>query len=379
MACLRLALTEGIGPRGFQLLIGADEVGVIGSGRPRGVVKSASALLNREDALEFAPSDWLDRYERALSRASRVSLDGLADRDFVCWSDQDYPAQLRILVDPPIVLWYKGRRPVPQERFVAMVGTRQATAYGRRMAAELAKSFSTAGLTVVSGLALGIDGASHRGALEGAAGTVAVLGTGIDRVFPALHRDLATQIIQNGTLLTEFPPGTRATKFNFPRRNRIIAGMSQAVLVVEARDRGGALLTAHIARDNQVPVMAVPGDIGRPSSTGTNRLIVEGAIAVTDAAQVIGDLMEASPTGTRTSDHEASVPIFSPATREVAGRRSEYGPSGALLAFINKEPQSVDTICADAGLHVSDTLVLLLDLELRGAVRQYPGKRYGLS
>ncbi|QIA26925.1 DNA-protecting protein DprA [Thermaerobacter sp. PB12/4term] len=221
--------------------------------------------------------------ERALEARRRIDPEALAGSaramgiHWLTWEDPAYPRRLREVADPPLILYYRGRLPSQAVPWVAVVGSRRASAYGTQVAFRLAADMAAAGWVVVSGLAVGIDGAAHRGALAGGGVTVAVLGHGPDRVYPEEHRPLAAQVAARGWLVSEYPPGTPAEAFRFPERNRILAGLCDGVVVVEAAPRSGALVTADLALDAGRAVMAVPGPVTRRQGQGILELLRAGA------------------------------------------------------------------------------------------------------
>ena len=270
------------------------------------------------------------------------------------WDEPDYPALLRQIFDPPPVLYVRGRLDSDEgERSVAIVGSRAATPAGRALARAMGRDLAAAGATVVSGLARGIDTAAHQGALDAAGRTVAVLGCGIDRLYPAENASLAAAIEVNGAIVSEFALGTPPLPHHFPRRNRIIAGWSRGVVVVEAARRSGALNTAHTAVDEGRDVMAVPGHPSQPGSEGTNQLLREGACLVRDARDVAEELGFAPP-ATAAEPAEVSVdPVL-----------------GALRA---DAPASLEDLRKRSGLETPELLARLSQLELRDQVRRLPG------
>jgi DNA processing protein len=268
-------------------------------------------------------------------------------------SDPSYPESLKQIYDPPPVLWVRGRCGPESAPAVAVVGSRAASPAGLALARTMARDLAASGLTVVSGLARGIDGAAHRGALEGQGRTVAVLGSGLDVVYPAEHAALAEAVQGRGALVSEFALGTRPHRGHFPRRNRIIAGWVRAVVVVEAAGRSGALVTARAALDEGRDVLAVPGHPSQPGAEGVNRLLRDGAVLVRDAADVAEEL------GLRL--------------------RLDAGPDtgDALLSALRAErPQSLEEIQALCGRPLPEVLDRLGALELDRRVRRLPGALY---
>jgi len=280
-------------------------------------------------------------------------------------SDARYPHLLHEIYDPPPLLWAEGSGGVDWTRCISIVGARRATQYGVRQAGRLASELANAGFTVVSGLAYGIDAAAHAGALEAGGTTVAVLGSGLDIVYPAAHRRLAQQIRDAGEVISEFAFGTRPERTNFPRRNRLISGVSLGVVVVEASEAGGALITARMALEQNREVFAVPGSVFSPASTGPNGLIRDGAAKlVTCASDVLEEIL----------------PGFEGRARgETVGPTEDLTESERRLArHLGREAEDLEAICVRAGLEVSSVLATLLTMELKGLVRQLPGKRFSL-
>lgn len=290
--------------------------------------------------------------EAELAAVSRAGF------DFVCHWEPAYPASLREIHDPPGVLFVQGAIP-DLSRSVAIVGTRRCTSYGARMAETLARDLAASGVVVVSGLAFGIDSAAHLGAL-GAGKTLAVLGSALDRVYPAGNQGLAARIAQNGALLSEYPLGTEPAPGQFPARNRIVAGLCQAVVVVEAKERSGALITVEMALDQNREVMAVPGPADAASSVGPHRLIQQGARLVMSASDVLDELGWGAPKAP-----ERAVPLPALAHDEA----QVYGA-------IETEPTSLARIAAKSGLSPAQVNSVLLVLELKALVQQLPGRLY---
>ncbi|MCD6291936.1 MAG: DNA-processing protein DprA, partial [Deltaproteobacteria bacterium] len=238
--------------------------------------------------------------------------------EIISLDDPRYPENLALIVDPPPVLYFKGSLECLNSPAIAVVGARRASELGRRFAFSLASRLVAQGLTVISGLALGVDGAAHEGSLRGGGSTVAVLGTGLDVVYPAAHRHLAGKIVENGVLLTEFPPGAGPDKHHFPRRNRLVSGLSQGVVVVEAGERSGSLITARLALEQGREVFAVPGPPGLPGSRGVNRLLKDGAQLLESVDDIFSALpwLSAAGKGSSSSGDRADAllkrPVLSP-------------------------------------------------------------------
>src|SRR5881392_3646773 len=344
LAWLALALVPELLPRRAFALVERF-------GTPRAVLEAPAGALAAADV----PPAVVASVGRASSRARAETLKlAAAGATLVAWSDDAYPPALRHIAQPPLVLAVRGRMGGPAEPAIAIVGARRASDYGRGMAAELAREFAEAGVTVVSGLATGVDAAAHHAALAAGGRTVAVLGTGIDRVYPKWHRELARAIAGQGALVSEFP---------FPRRNRIISGLTRGTIVVEAADDSGSLITAGHALEQDRQVFAVPGPAGVPAHCGPNRLIQQGAKLVVSARDVIEDLWpELLPRlrARRAADAEAAL----------------SAPERQILAAIGPEGRHVDDVIRQAAVPPGAALETLLALELLGLVRQLPGKRF---
>jgi len=295
---------------------------------------------------------------------------GDAPRDIVVLGDPRYPALLLQTADPPLLLFTLGRVELLATAGVAIVGSRAATPQGMDNAREFARVLSHHGLTVVSGLAKGIDGAAHDGALEGRGSTVAFVGTGLDRVYPSGHGPLMRRIAEQGLVASEYALGTPAIPDNFPRRNRLIAGLTRGTLVVEAALESGSLITARLAVECGRDVFAIPGSIHSPQSRGCHRLIQDGAKLVESAEDVLRELQPGgAPARARLSPPQAS--LFAQAAEPDAGEAD--GPDAALHAALGHDPVSFDALSARTGLPADQLAARLLDLELAGVVQRLPG------
>lgn len=272
--------------------------------------------------------------------------------------DAEYPPLLKEIIDPPLALFYRGDLGLVQRPMVAVVGSRRASPYGMNAAREIARQLAFAGVVVVSGLARGIDAAAHEAATTAGGGTVAVLGTGIDVVYPRSHRRLTRTIEETGLVVTEFPPGTAPLPMNFPIRNRVISGLSLGTVIVEATSRSGSLITARMAAEQGREVFAVPGSIFANGSVGTHRLIQYGAKLVHD----INDVLEELPGNLTARVERGEAPDST--LREV------------LDVFTREESTHIDAAAATLGRSVADLSEAVLQLELGGWLRAMPGARY---
>lgn len=282
-------------------------------------------------------------------------------RLYTIWNT-DYPVSLKTLSTPPVFLFARGQLNPDDQNGVAVVGSRSATEYGKTVAYELAQSLAWAGLCVISGMARGIDSFAHKGALDGGGRTVAVLGNGPDVAYPPENRKLMGEIERHGAVISEFPPGTAPNPKHFPRRNRIIAGLSRGVIVVQARERSGALITVKHALEQGKEVMAVPGHINARTSKGPNALIKQGAALVEDIDDVLAALGE--PLLSR--DDKPKPPPCPPLEPDERG----------LLEKLGSNPVHIDTLCSLTGEPPGPLLAKLLHLELKGVVKQLAGKHF---
>jgi DNA processing protein len=286
--------------------------------------------------------------------------------------DPEYPERLTHLHDPPNGLWARGAIRLPPDRMIGIVGTRRATEYGRRMANDLAFDLATAGWAIVSGLAAGIDAAAHRGALAAGGTTIAVLGCGVNHVYPKANRQLYEEIERFGLLLSEYPPVWTPRKFQFPERNRIIAALGSALVVVQAGERSGALITAGQALNLGREVLAVPGPADQPVSRGVHQLLREGAAVAETALDVLRQLYGPAYEG----GPSVQATLF-----DADGGSPDTGTPGSaerLRGVLADGPAPVDELARVTGIEVSETLATLCRMEIGGTVRALPGHRFEL-
>lgn len=277
--------------------------------------------------------------------------------------DNEYPPLLKEISDPPPYLYLKGKLPHSSSA-IAVVGSRRASDYGISVTTRFARELAGQGVTIVSGLAMGVDAAAHRGALQVGGATVGVLGCGIDLIYPGENRQLYREMEEKGAIVSEFPPGTQPDAPNFPRRNRIISGMSRGVLVVEAAEKSGSLITARFALEQGREVFAVPGNINFRASRGTNSLIKEGAKLVESVADIMGEL---PPEGVQ-------LPQWAQKQNFNLSPDEER-----LTELLTEKPLHIDELTVRSGLTVPTVSAMLLRLELQGAIMQMPGKIFSLS
>lgn len=356
-ATLRLLDAPRVGPRAFGEVVERWGTATEALADQRGLLK----LLGARAVQHIHARECLSSVEASLRACEAQSI------SWATRTDPQYPSALRELHDPPPVVFFRGDSTLLSRRGVGIVGSRKSTEYGRGVASSLARALAHDGITVISGLALGIDGAAHRGALDANGSTVAVLGSGADQLTPVAHRSLGSRIVERGLVVSEFPPGTPARAAHFPRRNRLIAALSVAVVVVEAADRSGASITAMHALDLGRDVFAVPGPIDAPQSRGANALIRDGAGIVTSVEDFIAEIRHGW-VGDLFGSREARRPGDPPAGLDAGGE--------ALWERLQDHPLHVDQLALESGIEVRVALVRLTRLEMRGCVVQEPGLRF---
>ena len=291
----------------------------------------------------------------------------------IAWSDPTYPVALTTIADPPPVLWVRGRIEALSAPSVAIVGSRAASPYGLSVAAQLAGDLAACGLVIVSGLARGVDSAAHRGALTDAGVTVAVLGSGVDVVYPPEHAPLARDIAATGAVVSELVPGTRPLPLFFPRRNRIISGLSRAVVVIEAGDKSGSLITARCALEQGRDVLAVPGNVLSGRNRGAHGLLRDGAKIVESADDVLEELGMGRSVGPQGAD---GVGLPRAEDRRCPAQAPTAHRDPVLECLTRGEPADLDAISERSGLNSSRLLPRLFELELQGLVRRVGGGRF---
>lgn len=367
----------------------ADELGawlhlLLSPGVGREAARRLLARLGTPQAVLDAPIDALGECvdaptALALTRppdghAQRLAatlawLQGGPRRRVMVLGDADYPAPLLHSADPPLLLYLHGRSELLHRRALAIVGSRRPSAQGRDNARRFAATVAAQGWTIVSGLAAGVDGAAHEGALAAGGDTIAVIGTGIDRVYPASHKALAHRIAESGLLVSELTLGTPPLAQNFPQRNRIIAGLSQGTLVVEAALRSGSLITARLASEAGREVMAIPGSILSPQSVGCHALIRQGAALVDSPEQVLEELGVLPPLA-------VVAAVNAPANGAADGPAAPPAPDDAVLRALGHDPLSLDALIDRCGWPAPALSAHLLTLELDGLVARLPGGLY---
>lgn len=346
---LSLGLIDGLGDESERRLL-------LAFGNPADILSANTAALERVVSKQAAHNIALGVDRSKLATALKWLED--PSNSVITLADSDYPSLLLNIPDPPPLLYFKGRRELLSSPALAIVGSRNATPQGLSNAEAFAATISNAGFCVISGMALGVDAAAHRGGLHGTAASIAVVGTGLDIIYPARNRELAYELAEKGALVSEFPLGTPAIGSNFPRRNRIISGMSRGCLVVEAALQSGSLITARQALEQGRDVFAIPGSIHSPLSRGCHALIKQGAKLVESAQDILEEL------GYQTT---------SAATNDAAKTNAE---DSLLLKYLGHDVSDIDTLCVRSGLTAEAVSAMLLALELDGIVASLPGGRY---
>ena len=372
-AWLRLTLTPGIGNGAARRLLARF-------GLPQSIFQQTEAALQlcvpaaQAKALREIPKGWEALWQTTAQWLANAAPQGPA-RAIVSLGDLRYPQALLDTEDPPLLLYLMGpasllqHQPFPSDRCLAVVGSRNPTAQGAENARLFARALCGAGLTIVSGLALGVDAAAHEGALEAAisagtmAATIAVVGTGLDRVYPRKNLDLAHRIAAHGLIVSEYPLGTPPLPANFPKRNRIISGLSQGTLVVEAALASGSLITARMAAEQGREVFAIPGSIHAPQSRGCHALIRQGAKLVESAQDVLEELKIPATT----------VPGLPHEGVNAPGADVSDETEDPVLAALDYDPMGLDALIARTGMDASTLQVALLELELDGRIARLPG------
>jgi DNA processing protein len=354
-AWLRLIETPSLGRESARRLLAAF-------GSPEAVIAATSAA--RREVVGSKAASALDQEPQTLPALIESTWAWLCTdptrHDVIPLGEPRYPAMLLEAPDPPLLLYVRGRAELLHADAIAIVGSRSPTAQGAENAQAFAQHLSAAGLTVVSGLALGVDAAAHTGALEGASSTIAVVGTGLDQIYPRRNRKLGERIAAEGLIVSEYPLGMPPLANNFPQRNRIIAGLARGTLVVEAALQSGSLITARLANEAGREVYAMPGSIHAPQSRGCHALIKQGAKLVETAQDILEEL-RLVPASSAT----AAIPCDS---------RSDV--SDPLLAALGNDPATLDALSARTGLTAAALSVRLLDLELSGYVARLPGQLF---
>jgi len=359
---LILNAVKGLGNAGIRKLL--DRYG-----SAKAVLSLGEAALRDNPVISAKVISNIFRFPKDKFLESEYHLMNKRQVDVVTWTDSHYPQSLREIPDAPVVLYVKGNLPADDPLSISIVGSRRASFYGVSISEKFACRFAELGFTVVSGMARGIDTAAHNGALRAYGTTIAVLGCGLDHVYPLENRDLLEKIVETGAVVSEFPMQTLPLPYNFPRRNRIISGLSLGVIVVEAATRSGALITADFALEQGREVFAVPGKIDQASSEGVNNLIKQGAKLITRVEDILEDIepriSDCLESKNRLVKDKTSADQVCELTKE----------EELIYGYVSDRPVHIDelTNCCDATVPV---MSILLQLELKRLVKQLPGKLF---
>jgi DNA processing protein len=351
---LRLHLTRGLGRAGIFRLMKTF-------GSPEAALRVGPQTWWEKAGVRRVAADAVPPEQDARLRQAWKKLTNMGVRIVSFWDEEHYPPALRSIFDPPALLYVRGT--LPPGEALAVVGSRQASPNGLQLTQDICREIAARGIVIVSGLARGIDSAAHEGALQADGHTVAVLGCGIDRIYPPENSRLFLRILDKGAILSEYPPGTPPMAGHFPGRNRIISGLCRGVLVVEAAARSGSLITADFALDQGREVFAIPGPVRDAGSQGVNRLLKDGACLVTESADILQALWPHLPSPCERQQEDALAGTLSPDALQVYRQ-------------VGNEPLHVDDLVRKCALTPMEVSAILLHLELANGVEQLPGMRY---
>ena len=361
---IALSMVPGVGAVTFKKLLDAFEKPEHVLSAPLHLLKSIPGIPEKttRNIVNFG---FPDHVKKALENIEKYRI------QVITWEDENYPKQLKAIFAPPPVLYAKGTPLQRHELMVAVVGSRKASTYGRTVAENLSREFTLKGITVISGMARGIDSAAHRGALQANGRTVAVLGCGVDVIYPPENKQLYHEILEQGTIISELPIHTKPDRRNFPARNRIISGMSLGTVVVEAGARSGALITADTALEQGRDVFAVPGNIISASSKGTNRLIKQGAALI----EHVDDVLNALPLeiSREIQESQQELPLIKEEKPQLPPLTDE---EQRIFTVIEQQPIHIDEITARSQLPSGTVSAILMMLEMKNVIRQVSGKMF---
>jgi DNA processing protein len=364
-ALVGLSLVSGVGATRLRALLAHFDA-------PTAVFRASRSALEQVDGIGPQTAEAILTFDdRAAVEEEFARAEDLGAELLSPW-DERFPSRLREIYDPPGFLWMRGTLPADAAPMVTVVGTRRCTDYGRAQAHHFAAELARRGFTIVSGLAYGIDAAAHRGALDAGGRTLAVLGSGVGRIYPPKHTSLAERVVENGALLSEYAIDAEPDAPNFPERNRIVSGLSLGALVVESYAEGGALITARLALEQNREVFAVPGAVTKDSSRGTNRLIQRGhAKLVMEPDDLLAELPSVTVDDPDDVDAETVAGGARPDPSDTLSDEE-----ATLYEALSDTPVHVDALCEETGMDPSTALVHLLQMEFKGVVRQLAGKQF---
>lgn len=353
---LTLSAIPGIGPRKLRSLVNKF-------GSTLDILQVSREELTNVSGIDTITANRIRSFnDSSFAKRQLTKMEQCGARLITFW-DKEFPEQLKNIYDPPAFLFVIGTLRGEDKNAIAVVGSRRPSNYGRVVTERLTSELANKGLTIVSGLAYGIDTLAHAQALQSGGRTIAVLGSGVDMIYPTENRSLAERIAKNGAIISEFPMGSGPDRNNFPRRNRIICGLSLGTLVVEAGERSGALITAAMALDQNREVFAVPGNIDSPNSFGTNELVKQGAKIVTSSADILEEL-------------SAQLGHLSQSKKNAAAEMALPVDEKEIFCLLDHEPKHIDALALSLRQSTSQVLSTLLSLELKNVVKQLRGKYF---
>ena len=367
-ACMAFVKAKGIGPRTWQKIFNKY-------GSPARALENyrqwqEEGLVRKDQLKNFISKSWARETERELELIVRKGL------SVILWNDPEYPEGLRQTSDAPAMMYYRGDTSLLKNYSLAVVGSRQSSGYGQEMAMNICRDISYAGMTIVSGFAYGIDRQAHLASVDNPGGTIAVLGTGIDLIYPAMNRDLWIRIAEKGLILTEFCPGTKPDPGNFPYRNRIISGLSLGVLVVQSAIKSGSMITARLALDQNKEVFAVPGAVNMDNYEGCNHLIKQGAYLVQcadDILEVLAPMVKA----TASSEHVRRQKLKN-TSKPVLPEDLSHDEKELAGLLTCQKLLHIDELTKKTGWSSQVISQVLIMLEIKGLIRRFPGMYYSL-
>jgi DNA processing protein len=368
-ACMALVKAKGIGPRTRQKIFA--QYGSPAQALENFMNWKEDGLVRKDQLKAFASRSWERETEQAIESIIRRDL------KVIIWSDPEYPERLRHINSPPAFMYYRGDTSLLKNHSLAVVGSRNSSRYGLDMARQICQDISEAGMTIVSGFAYGIDRQAHLAAVDNPGGTIAVLGTGIDLIYPAMNKDLWVKIVDKGLILTEFFPGTKPDPGNFPFRNRIISGLSLGVLVVQSAIKSGSMITAKLALDQNKEVFAVPGAVNMDNYDGCNQLIRQGAHLVQradDILEVLAPMVKFSAL-----NQGRSGPGKKKAAKPIVPENLSQDEQEIADRLACQEQTHIDDLTDKLGWSSQKVSQMLVLLEIKGLVRRFPGMYYALK
>ena len=367
-ACLAFVKARGIGPRTWQKVF--DKYGSPARALENCPCWQEDGLVRKDQLKAFISRSWEREADQELELIAGKNL------KVILWNDPEYPEKLRQISGPPALMYFRGDTSLLKNHSLAVVGSRQSSGYGQEMARSICREISAAGMTIVSGFAYGIDRQAHLASVDNPGGTVAVLGTGIDLVYPAMNKDLWVRIVEKGLILTEFCPGTKPDPGNFPYRNRIISGLSLGVLVIQSAIKSGSMITARLALDQNKEVFAVPGAVNMDNYEGCNQLIKQGAHLVRRAEDIL-EVLVPMVKANAFLKHD-NILKYSEVPRKMLPEDLSQDEKDLADLLACQDQIHIDALTKKTGWSSQMVSQMLVLLEIKGLVRRSPGMYYSL-